>query len=164
MRRFPSIWLKLVSRDSRDSLLGNGLMHAGFHLFRSCCVNPLGVPDNLTAGVPPFRKKKKTQESSSGGANHNCVVTVAGITGNLPTRRQAGSSGGNSSKYIYVLFSPQRHLWSNSVLFRYLHAVYFTPKHQVPMEQPRANLKCRKAWEINEGKENIYLFSLSPYP
>lgn len=80
---------------------------AGFHLFRSC-VNPRGVPDNLTAAVT----QKKTQESSSGGANHNCVVTVAGIAGNVPTRRPAGSGGGNSSKYIYVLFSPQRHLWS----------------------------------------------------
>lgn len=42
----------------------------------------------------------------------NCVVTVAGISGNVPTRRQAGSRVGNLSKYIYVLFSPQRHLWS----------------------------------------------------
>lgn len=72
---------------------------AGFHLFRSC-VNPLGVSDNLTAAL-------KTQESSSGGANHNCVVTVAGIADKVPTRRQAGSSGGNLSKYNYVLFSLQ---------------------------------------------------------
>lgn len=34
------------------------------------------------------------------------------MAGNVPTRRQAGSGGGNSSKYISVLFSPHRHLWS----------------------------------------------------
>lgn len=31
------------------------------------------------------------------------------------------------------------------------------------MEQPPADLKYRKAWEISGGKENTYLFSLLPY-
>lgn len=79
-------------------------------LLRSC-VNPLEVPDNPTAASLTSRKKKnpgkfqwrrKTQLCRNRGWHH----------WRIPTRRQAGSSAGNLSKYIYVLFSPQRHLWS----------------------------------------------------
>lgn len=99
---------------------------AGFHPFRSC-VNPLGVPDNLTAALDPFEKnpgKFQWRQKSQLCCNRGSASWAIYLQGRQARR---ASSAGKSSKYIYVLFSPQKALVVNSVLFRYLRLVYFTP-------------------------------------
>lgn len=114
---------------------------------------------------PPQSLHLETQESSSWGANHNYVVTVAGITGSVPTRGQAGSGGGNSSKYIYVLFSPQRTLLVRSGPFPIPpYSLFYPPSIKLPWNNHRLIWSYSEAWEIIRGGENICLFSLSPYP